>query len=88
MFTFFGSITASVTTVFPSTCKFPTLHQAGISFWSFLSGVRKTLIMSFDYRFIITDLTSVYCWSPYSPSSRPIPDCLNPPNGDLGSSTL
>src|SRR5262249_7971132 len=29
----------------------------------------------------VTVLTSVYCCKPYSPSSRPMPDCLNPPNG-------
>jgi len=36
----------------------------------------------------MTVFTSVYCCNPYSPSSRPIPDCLNPPNGALGSKTL
>ncbi len=36
---------------------------------------------------IVTVLTSVYCWRPYSPSSRPIPDCLKPPNGAAASNT-
>ena len=31
--------------------------------------------------FMVTVFTSEYCCSPYSPSSRPVPDCLNPPNG-------
>src|SRR5215468_1099619 len=33
------------------------------------------------HNFTVTVLTSVYCCNPYSPSSRPIPDCLNPPKG-------
>ena len=36
----------------------------------------------------MTVLTCVYCSSPYSPSSRPIPDCLKPPKGARVSSTL
>jgi hypothetical protein len=41
-----------------------------------------------DYSFTVTVLISVYCCNPYSPSSRPIPDCLNPPNGARVSRTL
>jgi hypothetical protein len=40
-----------------------------------------------DHSLRVTVFTSVYCSSPYSPNSRPIPDCLNPPNGALVSST-
>jgi len=39
------------------------------------------------YSLTVTVLTSVYCWRPYSPSSRPIPDCLKPPNGAAASNT-
>jgi hypothetical protein len=35
----------------------------------------------------VTVLTSVYCCSPYSPSSRPMPDCLKPPKGAAASNT-
>ena len=41
-----------------------------------------------SYSFTVTVFTSVYCCNPYSPSSRPIPDCLNPPNGARVSRTL
>jgi hypothetical protein len=37
--------------------------------------------------FTVTVFTSVYCCKPYSPSSRPIPDCLKPPNGAAASNT-
>ena len=37
--------------------------------------------------FTVTVLTSVYCWRPYSPSSRPMPDCLKPPKGAAASKT-
>src|SRR5262249_50686399 len=40
------------------------------------------------YIFTVTVFTSVYCCKPYSPSSRPIPDCLKPPKGARGSRTL
>ena len=40
-----------------------------------------------DQSFTVTVFTSVYCCRPYSPSSRPIPDCLNPPNGAPASNT-
>src|SRR5262249_53958743 len=36
---------------------------------------------------IVTVFTSVYCCMPYSPSSRPIPLCLKPPNGAAASNT-
>ena len=39
------------------------------------------------YSFTVTVFTSEYCCSPYSPNSRPIPDCLNPPNGAPASNT-
>jgi hypothetical protein len=39
------------------------------------------------YSFTVTVLTSVYCCNPYSPSSRPMPDCLKPPNGAAASNT-
>ncbi len=39
------------------------------------------------HNLIVTVLTSVYCCNPYSPSSRPIPDCLKPPNGAAASNT-
>ena len=39
------------------------------------------------YIFTVTVLTSVYCWRPYSPSSRPMPDCLKPPKGAAASKT-
>jgi hypothetical protein len=39
------------------------------------------------YNLTVTVFTSVYCCNPYSPNSRPIPDCLKPPNGARVSST-
>jgi len=36
---------------------------------------------------IVTVFTSVYGSNPYSPSSRPIPDILYPPNGAAASKT-
>jgi hypothetical protein len=39
------------------------------------------------YSLTVTVFTSVYCCKPYSPSSRPIPDCLKPPNGARVSNT-
>src|ERR1700733_5066634 len=35
-----------------------------------------------------TDLTSVYMSMAIRPCSRPMPDCLKPPNGMLGSTML
>jgi hypothetical protein len=49
-------------------------------------GVAIAIVVS--YSFTVTVFTSVYCCKPYSPSSRPMPDCLKPPKGARVSSTL
>src|SRR5258705_2849855 len=45
------------------------------------------LLLLSPHSLTVTVLTSVYCWRPYSPNSRPIPDCLKPPNGAAASKT-
>merc|ERR1712048_16666 len=51
--------------------------------------VRRVLsILIYEFFFgilIITVFTSEYCVKPYSPSSRPAPDILYPPNGAIQS---
>lgn len=39
------------------------------------------------YNFTVTVFTSVYACNPYSPSSRPMPERLNPPKGAAASKT-
>ena len=55
--------------------------------WRRPYGSTSRLCRLLNYSLIITDLTSLYCDKPYSPISRPIPDCLNPPQGAAGSNT-